>query len=586
MLLRSLFVSTVFGCVAFTLSSLPAAQNYHGVASQSPWHPSLTGTFGGVTSGHYTPDVRLDAVVQAGSRLVLLRNPGQETFFFPFGGPVSSFAHFSASGGEALDRILAVESARVAVYEWSDAAGGFDGGTSIAGLQPQPDSIEIVVDPVDGTAFLAGLESDGRTLFVGTLQGTPATYQEQGRFTLAEDVRSWQLMQWDGVAGFEFLLHTLSEIHLLSSTGAPLITSIAASGVTSILERFYDPELASDRGFWFTELTGPGDFVGLIFDQRFPPDIEPSLLFGTIGLAQVGFLDYDGDRRLDMWFSNASAAEAYILYGNEAAFFPVESTFGVNLDQTTVIPLDGDPNSGIDSLLPSLGATGDFDLDGDVDFLFVNDEYQHVNFIRGDTIDEGFLLPDIHEYVLTKDTGSGLETWTFDLDVSIPWPTYPREDDVSIIEKLRVEVYFQHEIGAYIDPVPRAVVEHPVFEGVPPSPRTRLGRAPGAPSSAGTVLVQDQNEPVGAPGIGEIIGFPVSFQVTGDPDVAVYQFRLSLLGAGNEEIGPARIEYYADDEGTSNTLAGQYSPWSLGDPDNGFGFHRRGGIGGFCALCP
>ena len=574
------------GWAALALPSLPGAQNYHGAASQSPWHPSLTGTFAGISAGHYGPGVKLDAVVQAGSRLVLLSDPAKETFFSLFANDVSSFAHLPASTAGGLDRILAVESARVAVYEWSDSAASFDGGTPLDDLSSQPESVAIVVDPVDGASILAGLETDGRTLFVGTLQGTPLTYVEQGRFTMVEDVRSWQLMQWDGAAGLELLVHSLSEVHLLRASGTPLIPSIAASGTTSILQRFHDPVLMADRGFWFTELSGPGDYVGVLFDQRFPPDLEPALLFGPVALAQVGFLDYDGDRRLDMWFSNASAAEAYVLYGHEAPVFPFDSTFGVNLDLTTIIPLDGDPKSGIDSVLPSLGATGDFDLDGDVDFLFVSDEYQHVNFVRGDTIDESFLLPDIHEYVLTKDTSTDQETWTFDLNVSIPWPTYPRESGVSVIEKLCIEVFFQPEVGASIDPVPRAVVEYPLSEALPPSPRARLGRAPGAPSSAGTAGIPDPTDPVGDSGIGEVLGFPVSFGVNEDAPEAIYQFRLSLLGAGDVELGPARIEYYADDEGTSNQLAGQYSPWSSTEPDNGFGFHRRGGIGGFCALCP
>ena len=116
------------GVLLHATAAAPAAQNYHGAATPSPWHPSLQGSFHGVSSGHYDPGVMLDAVVHVGSQLVLLPDPGQQTFFVPFGVDVSSFVHLPRPAGGAVDRILAVEAARVAVYEWDGGAGSMDAG--------------------------------------------------------------------------------------------------------------------------------------------------------------------------------------------------------------------------------------------------------------------------------------------------------------------------------------------------------------------------------------------------------------------------------------------------------------------------
>ena len=575
---------------------LLAAQNYHGIATQSPWHPSLAdGDFKRVTSGRYSDDVLLDACVQVGSQLVLLIDPGQQMIFAPFGGDVVDFVHYPAPtgnpGGER-DRIIAAESGRVAVYEWNIGLGAFGAGLTIPGLQGNPKGIELALDSADGIARIGGLEADGRTLYMGTLNdGCPRTcYAEEGRFTLPPElgpVIAWEIMQWDGLAGLEYLVRTQTQFHVFDGTGAAMVAAVPASGSKALIEAFFDPVLARDRGFWFTEGTAPNDFIGFVFDNRYPPEVEPALFFGSLDVGQLGFFDYDLDGWTDLWFSTETTDETYLLYGFENPVFPVDSTFGLNLQQTTVIPLGGDPDSGVDSFNASLGTTGDFDLDGDVDFLFVNDDHQHVNFIRGDHLEEDFLLPAIHEYTLTKTAARPDDIWTFDLMVSIPWPTHSREGNGdSVIKKMLIEVFYQPEQGSAIDPTPRTILLQAIQEGAVPTTQHKHDLTLLTPSSGGAHDVDEYSEPVGGTqGIGEIIQFSVSFPVTNDPIIAIYQFRLRLLGDDGQQVGPALIEYYADDDEVSTNLSNEYNPWNPGDPDNGFGFHRRGGIGSFCQAC-
>lgn len=576
----------------FLLTPALLGQNYHGIATQEPWSEELSGgSFKGVVSGRFSDDAMLDAVVQVGNQLVLLTDPAQQTFFSPFGGETIDFVRWP---GAPTDRVIASEPARIAVYSWNGGTGTLDIGTPLTGPFPATLGLELEIDPVDGIPRLAGLEADGMTFFIGSLQDgcSGGCYTEEGRFPISldvgETVSSFEILQWDGAGGLEFLVHTTSELHLLSSTGTPLVSPIPVPATRSIIERFHDAGLARDRAVFFFGGLPAGEFFGAVIDNRYPV-LEPPLLFGPITIGQIGFFDYDGDGWTDLWAPLDQTAEAFLLYGAVSPMFPSESTFEADLEQTTVIPLAPlDPPEGIPSSTASIGDTGDFDLDGDVDFLFVSDDFQHVNFLRGDTYNEDFRIPHLDYASFMKATTGGQTTFSYGLEVRIPYPTYPREaNEVSTIKKLTVEVFYQPEFGAAVEPLPRAFVTTPLVEGSTPMDQVKYGRAPSPPSfppGGGEHEVDDFGGPSGgSPGIGSLVNVPVSFGVTGDQTGAVYQFRFRLLGAADEQIGPALIEYFSDDEGTSQQLEVENSPWL--EPDNGFGFHRRGGVGRICWPC-
>ncbi|MAB80933.1 MAG: hypothetical protein CMJ89_16425, partial [Planctomycetes bacterium] len=422
----------------FLLTPALLGQNYHGVATQEPWREELSGgSFKRVIGGRFSDDTVLDAVVQIGSQLVLLTDPAQQTFFSPFGGETIDFVRWP---GAPTDKLIASEPDRIAIYSWGGGTATFDVGTPLIGPAPAALGLEFEIDPVDGIPRLAGLEAGGTSFFIGSLQDSCSggCYSEEGSFTISldmgETVSSFEILQWDGVGGLEFLVHTTSELHLLSSTGTPLVSPIPVPATQSIIERFQDAELARDRAVFFFGGPPAGEFFGAVLDNRYPV-LEPPILFGPLTVGQIGFFDYDGDGLTDVWAPTDQTAEAYLLYGADSPMFPSESTFEADLEQTTVISLaPPDPPDCIPSPTASIGDTGDFDLDGDVDFLFVSDDFEHVNFLRGDTYNEDFRIPHLDYASFMKATTGGQTTFSYGLEVRIPYPTYRREaNEVSTI---------------------------------------------------------------------------------------------------------------------------------------------------------
>ena len=401
---------SLFAPMGLARSQAEPPHNYKGFASQYAWNPTLGAgePFKNVLAGRYTNDVLLDIVVQKGGQLVFLSDPSQEYFYGSFGNETLDAVRWPQDPLIRTDRLIASELGQIAVYGWDDS-GAPEPGMPIPGLAPAALGLDLAVDPVGGATFLGMLHADGQTITYGELSFggcAGGCFSPVLSLALGEPVVEWELFQWDGLAGLELLVHTTTEFRVIDSTGLDLTAPLAAQDVKSILGRFFDPALGVDRGLWYAELNPIPEFIGIVFDNRYP-DLEPPISFGTLDTGHFGFMDYNSDGRLDVWFPTETTGQAILLYGQNSPTFPFEQSFGLDLEQSTLFELGGDPASGIANTLSSIGDTGDFDLDGDTDFFFVSDDHQHLNFVRGDVNSEDLYGPSLRSFSFTETGGEG-----------------------------------------------------------------------------------------------------------------------------------------------------------------------------------
>ena len=591
---RSLPLRLALGCAL--AAPTPAQEtvqprNYSGIASQYVWNTTLgtTGPFKNVIAGRFTQDPLPDLVVHKGSELVYLKDPGQQYFYQTFGGATLDAVLWP---GDQRDAIVACELGQITLYEWDDT--GLIGPPRPFASLPSASEIDLEVDPVGGASFLGLLEVDGSTITYGEIQPQGCVgvcFSQVLRLDLAENVLSWQLIQWDGIAGLELIVHTPTQVRVIDAAGLDVVEPVSAQDVTSIFGRYFDPELGADRGYWYTEVAP--DFFGILYDNRYPT-LEPATAFGTLEMGRFGFADYNGDDLLDVWFPTVTTGEAIVLYGQSQPSFPVDQTFGLDLQKSTLFPVIGNPEIDVPPTRASIGDTGDFDFDGDLDFFFVSDDYEHLNFVRGDVRDEDLYGPSLRNYsfeLVAPGEGDGGVEYNFTLEVGIPYPVHPRlPGGQSVLRKLEIAIHVQPDPTGPVQPHPRFVQIHDLPPTVFPIDRDPLGRPGSGPTQLGEYEVGDFEAPGNTyPGLGPSELVPLDFPLFNDPGGAVYQFRFRLLGGSGNQIGPAHVQYFANDMQTQAFLEGQYDPWgdiSLLDPENGFGFHRRGGLGGFCATCP
>jgi hypothetical protein len=561
-----MLIRALLGCVALCAaagprSAVPQSYLYGGIDSEQVWAAPYPpeGNFRGLWAGRLDEDELLDAVVLDGTRAVYFQSPAQDHRFTVFSSAARALVPWPALSPFGRDRVLVSEPDRLALNAFG--AGAYAktvvGGGNVAGAQ----RLELLV--LGRTTWLAGLAEDGRTLFLGQIleharrrapKGpSELGYLETTRFTLPDDVLAWELLQWDGLGPPELAVQTADLLEIRAADASSLLAISVLASSQPVLERFRDGVYPADRLFLILP-DALGVPIAFLVDQRFSdplqPELEPGFAFVDVG--QVGFDDYDGDGVDDLWATlpllleagNLTLGNGVLLHGASSPQFPLQPTFLYDPEKTSFFDLRGLVPDPPQPTQAPFGDAGDFDLDGDLDFLFVSDDYDHLNFVRGDAVDEEALVPSIVDFAFTDAAGQ----LTFQLDLHVPLLAYGAVGRPATL--LGVDVHYQSELDAQIEPV------------------ARLSNATFPLSS-------------------ESLQVPLSFGTTGDSPLAIYQFRLRVLDGGGLQLGPPLVEYFTASAVSFQQLASQPNPWGRSPLDSGGnGFHRRAVVGPLCVLCP